>query len=437
MQPTDDRAFKASASLTGPAGMYPLGVFLLLVLLLLPRLATSVGLPPTMNFLHYPVTFVLYLVTLFGFRSAGAGLHIRLGLMLTAMWASALFNGAGIINIVVAFLLLCQPFMIVAIVTGKTWRERDIKIVEKFLAAIMLLHAIMAYVQFSASSNPDDVFGLFLYMGAGAHVAGAVDLSAGIYFLLNPVSRSPIARWGFPLLLASIPIISDAKQVLLVFGLSSALLSLLSIRQAALLKFRQVIQTARFVVLPLFGVGLISYFAVSQNSIDRILKFAEAGIELKLSVFTIIQSYHDSVLHMILGLGPGHTISRLGWMFPAYKGLMTSLGGTYTQIPAAILYEDIRNYLSNPTTGSSLFSLSFSWAGIWGDIGILGAGVYLFTWIFIWRRFCADQLSKFFVLNALLFGMIFAWLEEPAYVGFIAILIGIRWQASRVRSQSA
>ena len=237
--------------------------------------------------------------------------------------------------------------------------------------------------------------------------------------------------------MASVPIISGARQVILVFGLSLAVLSLLSIRQAVSLKFRQLVQRARFVVLPLIAVSLVSYFTISQRTIDRVLRDAEAGIELKFSVFTIIRSYHDSFANVILGLGPGHTISRLGWMFPVYKDFMTGLGGTYTLIPAAILFEDYRNYLSNPITGSSLFSLSFSWAGIWGDLGIIGVAVYLFTWIFIWRRFCVDQLSKFFVLNVLFFGIVFAWLEEPAYVGFISILIGIRWQTSQARRQSA
>ncbi len=439
MQPTKNHAFKASvpASLAGPAGMYPVGVFLLLVLLLLPRLATSVGLPTTINFLHYPVTFVLYLVVLFGFRSAGAGLHIRIGMLLVAMWASAILNSAGIINIVVGFLLLGQPFLIVAIVTGRPWTERDIKAVERVIAALMLLHTVMAYAQFATTTNPDNVFGLFLNMGAGAHVAGAVGLSAGIYYFIYPVSRSLIGRWVFPIALASIVVIADAKQVLAVFAISLAVLSVVLSRHVFLLKFRQAAQSARFIIPPLIIVGLVSYFSISQTTIDRILRQAADGFGLKISVFSIISAYHTSIANTIFGLGPGHTNSRLGWMFPAYRELLTSLGGTHTPIAAAILFEDARNYLTNPVTGTSLFSLNFSWAGIWGDIGLFGVAVYLFAWIFIWRRFCADQLSKFFVLNALIFGMIFTWLEEPGYIGFIAILIGIRWQASRVRGQSA
>jgi hypothetical protein len=78
--------------------------------------------------------------------------------------------------------------------------------------------------------------------------------------------------------------------------------------------------------------------------------------------------------------------------------------------------------------GSSLWSPFFSWAGNWGDLGILGCGIYLALWILVYRKLCIDDVSKFFLFNVLIFGLVFGWIEEPGYILFVAVIIGINWQ---------
>ena len=80
-----------------------------------------------------------------------------------------------------------------------------------------------------------------------------------------------------------------------------------------------------------------------------------------------------------------------------------------------------------------MFALTFSWAGIWGDLGLLGLGVYLYLWFLVWQQLCLDNISKLLLLNSLVLGAIFSWLEEPSYMLFIVSLIGLQWHESRLK----
>jgi hypothetical protein len=93
--------------------------------------------------------------------------------------------------------------------------------------------------------------------------------------------------------------------------------------------------------------------------------------------------------------------------------------------------------MSNSVTGSSIFSLMFSWAGIWGDLGLLGLGAYLLIWSRVWRRVCLDDLSRFFVINVFVYGLVFAWLEEPCYMLLVVSFLGIRWQELSLEAGTA
>ena len=160
------------------------------------------------------------------------------------------------------------------------------------------------------------------------------------------------------------------------------------------------------------------------------------GLEAKYSVFYIINSYYHSPLNWLFGLGPGHTIGRLGWLIPDYIQYLQPLGVTSTPITEAIFDVNDTHPLTNAKTGSSMFSLTFSWAGVWGDLGFLGLGVYLYLWYIVWCQLCLDNISKFFLINVLVFGGIFSWMEEPGYMLFIASLIGIHWQEHQLKQKT-
>lgn len=75
-----------------------------------------------------------------------------------------------------------------------------------------------------------------------------------------------------------------------------------------------------------------------------------------------------------------------------------------------------------------MFAPFVGWAGIWGDFGFLGLGSYLYLCSIVWRRVCVDDLPRYYMLTVLVCGLIFTQMEEPAYMLYIASLIGLRWQ---------
>ena len=89
------------------------------------------------------------------------------------------------------------------------------------------------------------------------------------------------------------------------------------------------------------------------------------------------------------------------------------------------------HWISHSGTGSSVWSLFFTWAGVWGDLGLAGLAAYLSLWWFVWRRICVDALAKFLLLTMFFLGGLFTWMEEPAYVLFVVSLVGLRYQERR------
>ncbi|MCL6436065.1 MAG: hypothetical protein K6T90_18005 [Leptolyngbyaceae cyanobacterium HOT.MB2.61] len=80
-----------------------------------------------------------------------------------------------------------------------------------------------------------------------------------------------------------------------------------------------------------------------------------------------------------------------------------------------------------------MFSPLFSWAGFWGDLGILGVMTYLYLVFLVWRWFAIDDFCKYLLLTLFVFGWIFAQLEEPGHMLFVAYMIGLRWQEDHSR----
>ena len=409
--------------------LFSLSIAVVLLLLLLPRPLTYFGLPFFVNFLHYPFVLVLYLTTLLFPGRTYDRFFPGLTILFIVISMSALLNGAGVINVILEFLLLSQPFMILALMTGSLWNPASTNKLTRIILFLMFLHLILAYAQFPMTSNPDDVRGLFIGMGAGAHVGGAVALTAATYFLITSPPKSIFTRLVLPFFLATIVIISDAKQVILVFGLSVGMMGLLAAESFVTLKFTKAFRLAKFAMFPAAIILLVFPFAISTGVVERFLSQLSLGLEHKMSVFSILWSFNESSLNALFGLGPGHTIGRLAEMLPKYWDMLVGLGATRKPFTAMLVYADNSFWLTGDSTGGSLYSIRYSWPGIWGDLGIAGIVSYGALWVLVWKRICRDLLSKFFVCNVIIFGFVFSWLEEPGYMGVVAIFIGLRWQA--------
>ena len=411
------------------------------------RIVDSAGAPSVINFLHFAAIPYACGMALLKSRTRNqhqitlvwtilAGLLFLLGVML----ASALINEAGEINVILEFLLLGEPFILILAIISLPITPLSL---EKFRTWLIrfgfanLGFAAVQYVLFMVlglhpkAGNPDYVQGVFYHSGAGHVVSASVSLTFGLYYLF---SEKKVPLWiRLAVVLATFfhMLLADAKQVLLSFMVALVLL--------LLTKFKSIFEAMKYVI-PALLLGIIFFWCV-QNvpAFGGFQTWARPEIYgpdgeatlLKSAAFRIVPTYFTSPLNWVLGLGPGHTVGRLGgWMIRTYWDLLGPLGATRHPASGAVWRAVGQSWLGDQ---SSMFSPLFGWAGIWGDLGFLGLAGYLYLGFLVWRYLCKDDFTKFLILTIFVFGLIFSQMEEPGYMLFIAIIIGIRWHEHRVR----
>lgn len=401
-----------------------------------PRVLVAIGFPAIVNFLHFVLTLILCSLVISRtsviiWQSISKKILLGLYALLLIMTASALLNSAGVINLALDFVLLSQPFAILLAITSIVTSKTNIKQMRFWLMCFAFIHfCFFTFQYFILKLRDDDVKGVFLGQGAGHHVGGAIALTAGMYFFMTckfPLWIRLLVSGAF----AANIVYSDSKQVLVACAIALVILLFTKLKNFSEL-IRYLTATVILGVLGLKGVQI--FFAGSLGFWGNSERLTN-GLQLKFSVFSIIGSHYHSYLNWLFGLGPGHTIGRLAWLISDYAAYLKPLGITSTPVTSAIFVINDTNPLSNAFTGSSMFALTFSWAGIWGDLGILGLVVYLSLWFLVWQQLCLDNISKFFLLNTLVLGAIFSWLEEPSYMLFIASAIGLQWHENRLKQK--
>jgi hypothetical protein len=401
-------------------------IVIFLASVMFPRVLTALKVPSVVNFLHFALVIVLFVWVVPKIRSQIAGkLLVGLMIFLGIIISSAMFNKAGVINVILSFLMLAEPFlMLIAIVSTKL-PQSSIKKFQFWIFSFVYIHLAFVYFQkvIINPDSPDDIKGIFLKMGAGHHVGGDVALTFGIYFLLASGVRSLWLRiFVFILCLGNI-LYADVKQVVIAFLVSWFIL--------ILTQLKEIVKAIMYLVIAIpITIGVLKIINTLYSGIRYIsdMEVVTEAFQYKLSVFSIITSFYKSDINWLFGLGPGHTISRLGWLMKDYIQILQPLGITGTSIFETVFKAQESYYWSNSVTGSSMYSLLFSWAGIWGDLGFLGLGVYLYLWFLVWKYICLDKVSKFFLITVFVAGLIFSWMEEPAFMLFVVSLIGLQWQ---------
>ena len=408
------------------------------------RLLDSLGFPSIINFAHFAIVSVACGITLFTTKVGRSKqvnivkqLLFGLVLLFTIMIVSSLVNEAGAINLVLNFLILAEPFILLVAIISLPTTEEQLKKLQVWLIRFCFLHIFLAISQYyllilgllrrTDMTLADNVQGVF-YLSNGGHVVGAsVATAFGLYYF---IVQKKVSFWFRAFVLAvSIYhlMLADAKQVILIMLLAWFLLiiiNLKNIRKTIL----YLIYASLTVYLFVWCMQNIEFFAHFNTWIRPHIygPNGEATL-LKTSSIRIIISYFQSPLNWLLGLGPGHTVDRLGgWMigyrFGKYWELLQPLGATRLPVSA-----DVWDIYKGHWLDSSLFSPLFGWAGIWGNFGFIGLGSYLFLWAIVWQQLCSDDFSKYMVLNVAIHGFISSQLEEPGYMLLIALLIGIRY----------
>ena len=412
-----------------------------------PRVLTLLKFPSIINLAHLGVVpwlfvFVLIKTKLKDRKQIKIVIEIlvALSLFFTVNIASALYNGAGLINACLNFLFFCEHFLLLVAIISLPLTPDKLLQFRSFIIFSSYTNTIFAYVQryvlnlHLRRGLEDNIKGVFIGGGAGHVVGASVALTFGVYYFFA-AKQLPI--W-FRAVVALATFwhmnMADAKQVVLVFGIAGIML--------LFTKFQNIAQALQYII----GGTILGYaFFWGVNNIEAMEAFqtwmrpeiygpeGEATL-LKTATFRIVPTFYDSIFHPLLGLGPGHTVGRLGgWMLYEYDSLLSPLGSTKHPASITIWKAVGASWLGNQ---SSMFSPLFGWAGIWGDLGWLGLISFLYIWWVVWRRLCFDDVSKFLTLTPIAFGLIFTQMEEPGYMLYIASIIGLRWQEHHCKQQN-
>jgi len=418
-------------------------VILALAAAFFPRVLMMLKFPSAVNFLHFVLVPLAWGVAMATTRARDPkqlaltrSIVAALWILLVVEFASALFNDAGWINAVLHFLLFAEPFMlIVAIICIPTTVER-VRHLRTWILGFGFFHLGFALIQKfvlkwdTCGCSPggwgdgDAIKGVFINQGSGHVVGGSVSASLAAYYYITATDRPLWLRFLVVFLTFVYIIVSDTKQVLSVCIVGFILLTLSNL-QDIIKVFLYLTGIVLFCALFSWAVQnfefLAAYLTWARPELygpdGQVTEFKQFGIT------TIIEHMH-SPLNYFLGLGPGHTIDRLGgWMLRDYGDLLNPLGATSTTIAQETWMKVGASWLGN---SSSMFSPFWGWAAIWGDIGFLGLGAYLYVCFLAWQF--SDEQSRFQLLTVFVNGLIFTQMQEPGYMLYVAALIGLRWQ---------
>jgi len=302
----------------------------------------------------------------------------------------------------------------------------DQKFIKKIIILFSFLNTLICYIQyFIYNLRNDDVQGLFINLGAGHHVAGFVaTLTATYVFFLTKLNN--YIKFTIILILVSVNILSDAKQVVLSFVIALFIFYLIKFFKTKNITYilKILFNTGLMIILIyiLYSINKVYFSPYFSKNIDEI----KEGLDLKFSIFELFKYYHYSYLNNFFGLGPGQTTSRLALMIPDYQDFLF-FNFSINELTNIIWIFQQSNYITATSTGSSLFAPFFFWGGIYGDIGSLGVLIYLILWQQILKLNEYDEYSIFLVILVLLKGFVFNWPEEPPFILLIVSLLAIRF----------
>jgi hypothetical protein len=410
---------------------------------LFTRVLTGLKFPAAINFLHFIAIPLACGSVLTSSRSTNPKqvaltkrFLVALFILLVIVCASALINQAGMINAFLDYFLLSEPFILILTIVCIPMTWQTYHSFRAWLVRVMLINTIFAYIQKyifhmdELIGGEDNIKGLFIGQGSGHVIGGSVAMTFAAYYFFNARNKPIWFRLGIVGLCVNHVLISDTKQVLVAFMVAYLLLSLFNFKDIK-----------RTLISLLIGVVISGGFYWAIYNFESLHAYrtwirpeiyasdGEATL-LKFATFRMVPQYFHSSLNWWLGLGPGHTVSRLGgWMLHNYWDLLSPLGATSHRASTDIWDVVGKSWLGDK---SSFFSPLFGWAGIWGDLGVLGLGIYIYLAMLVWHCVCATDTSKYLMVTLFVFGTIFSQLEEPGYTLIVASIIGLDWQGKRI-----
>jgi hypothetical protein len=291
-----------------------------------PRVVATLKFPSVINFLHFVTIPLACTSVLINSRSKdrkqiaiSQRLLVGLFLLLIVVCASALLNQAGIINAVLDYLLLTEPFILILTIVSIPMTAHSYKTFHDWILQACLINTIFAYVQKyvfhmeKLIGEEDNIKGVFIGQGSGHVIGGSVAMTFAIYYFINAKHKPLWFRIAIVLACLNHIIISDTKQVLLSFIIGYALLYILN--------FKDLVKTLTYLILGMLFVSLFYWAIYNFEFLSAYKTWIRPEIytpegeatQLKFATFRIASSYFTSPLNWWLGLGPGHTVCLLGF----------------------------------------------------------------------------------------------------------------------------
>ncbi|HEY9651201.1 MAG TPA: hypothetical protein V6C95_11100, partial [Coleofasciculaceae cyanobacterium] len=298
-----------------------------------PRVLTALKFPSIVSLLHLglvPLTCIFALTkTKVKARNQIAAIQellFALLFFLGVILASAILNNAGIINVFLDFLLLCEHFLLLLTIISLPLTPEKLIGIRAYIIFASFTNTIFAYVQRYVlnlhlhEGLEDNIKGVFIGQGAGHVVGASVALTFGIYYFATAKTVPIWIRMAVALATFWHMNMADAKQVLLCFGVGGGCL--------LLTKFKNIGEALKYLI---GGVLLVYAFLWCMQNVPAFDAFNTwmrpeiygpdgEATRLKLATFRVVPTFYTSPLHPLLGLGPGHTVTRLGgWMLNEYQ----------------------------------------------------------------------------------------------------------------------
>lgn len=404
-----------------PAHVWATGAILAAVFSRL--IVAGTGLPPSMNFVHFPLALAAAsLAFLLGKNrtSLTRWLEAGLGAFLGLCFLSTAINGGEIARPFLTWLVFCEPFLILYAILRTVASDRSRMLLWGTFFACVLLQFPFAVVQAITQGTGDTTQGTFVGSGAGHHVAGGLALLGMIVCLAKILGSQAVrekAKWicmgGF---LLPVPILSDAKQAIVAFALALFALSFGLLR-------RNLLRSLTLFLLLAGTVSICIYFSSQFQAYLQDYPVVLDGARGKIESFeTILEHQQKTPGGVLIGLGPGNSVSRVGLMaVPSYgkeDSPVAILGLQEARTTDAIM----QTWTTHPLwSRSSIWSGISSWFGLFGDLGIVGLLLYIimFGWS-IWTnakdiRTEPRHILKATLLMCAILGGVFSWLEEPGF----------------------
>ncbi|MBE9061249.1 hypothetical protein [cf. Phormidesmis sp. LEGE 11477] len=421
-----------------------------------PRLLDSLGAPAVINFVHFGIVPAVFLIALFTTKTRDRKRTRTVAQLVSAIFAllitlliSTVLNGAGMPNIALQFMFQAEPFLLLTAIIAVPMTGERLEKFRYWVLGFALFNLVLAIAQSillplglypkpTGGTLQDNIGGVF--GGGGGSAANYVSCTVSLYFSIyffNHFKQSPLWLRALPVLAALYQTqVSDSKQVFMGLAIGWGLLAATNVEKPLkLIAYLSVGSIAAFV----FGWMLLNldaaFLAPYQNWTNRpIWGWDGLAAQTKFAGFRIIPTHFESPLNWLFGLGPGHTVSRLGgWVMRDYRSLLMPLGATTNQASADVWEVVYTVYL--PRESTVYFPL-FSWMGWWGDSGIVGILIYLYLCFVVWQKVCVDDFGKFLLLSTASFGWILTQMEEPGHVLTVACLLALRWQETREKETS-